>query len=71
MFTREEYFAILTDSLDYCIMTSHVHLIYKANNTSILLKELKTYTSKQQTSSYPLQRGSFILKTDSIITVIL
>ncbi|MBF9255787.1 transposase [Pontibacter sp. 172403-2] len=61
VFTREEYFAILTDSLDYCrknkgveiyawcIMPSHVHLIFRAkdNNPSVLLKELKTYTSKQ------------------------
>jgi putative transposase len=61
VFTREEYFAILTDSLDYCrknkgmeiyawcIMPSHAHLIFRArdNNPSTLLKELKTYTSKQ------------------------
>jgi putative transposase len=61
VFTREEYFAILIDSLDYCrinkgmelyawcIMPSHVHLIFRAieNNPSTLLKELKTYTSKQ------------------------
>ncbi|GAB3812266.1 REP-associated tyrosine transposase [Pontibacter rugosus] len=61
VFTREEYFALLTDSLDYCrknkgmeiyawcIMPSHVHLIFRAkdNNPSVLLKELKTYTSKQ------------------------
>jgi putative transposase len=61
VFTRDEYFAILTDSLDYCrknkgielyawcIMPSHVHLIFWArdNNPSTLLKELKTYTSKQ------------------------
>lgn len=61
VFTREEYFAILTDSLAYCrknkgmeiyawcIMPSHVHLIFRAkeNNPSVLLKELKTYTSKQ------------------------
>jgi putative transposase len=61
VFTREEYFAILADSLDYCrknkemeiyawcIMPSHVHLIFRArdNNPSTLLKELKTYTSKQ------------------------
>lgn len=61
VFTREEYFAILTESLDYCrknkgmeiyawcIMPSHVHLIFRAkdNNPSVLLKELKTYTSKQ------------------------
>ncbi|PTX21550.1 REP element-mobilizing transposase RayT [Pontibacter mucosus] len=61
VFTREEYFALLTDSLDYCrknkgmeiyawcIMPSHVHLIIRArdNNPSELLKELKTYTSKQ------------------------
>ncbi|MBB6610622.1 transposase [Pontibacter sp. Tf4] len=61
VFTREEYFAVLTDSLDYCrknkgmeiyawcIMPSHVHLIFRAkdNNPSVLLKELKTYTSKQ------------------------
>lgn len=61
VFTREAYFAILTDSLNYCrknkgmeiyawcIMPSHVHLIFRAkdNNPSVLLKELKTYTSKQ------------------------
>lgn len=61
VFTREEYFAIVTDSLDYCrknkgmeiyawcIMSSHVHLTFraKANNPSALLKDLKTYTSKQ------------------------
>jgi putative transposase len=72
VFTREEYFTILTDSLDYCrknkgieiyawcIMPSHVHLIFRAkdNNPSELLKELKIYTSKQLTSPYPLQRGT-------------
>jgi putative transposase len=61
VFTREEYFAIVTDSLDYCrknkgmeiyawcIMPSHVHLIFRAkdNHPSVLLKELKTHTSKQ------------------------
>ncbi|MBJ6119247.1 transposase [Pontibacter sp. BT310] len=60
VFTREEYFAIVTDSLDYCrknkgmeiyawcIMPSHVHIIFRAkdNNPSVLLKELKTHTSK-------------------------
>lgn len=61
VFTREEYFAIVTDSLDYCrknkglelyawcIMPSHVHLVFSAkeNNPNVLLKELKTHTSKQ------------------------
>ncbi|MFD2512238.1 transposase [Pontibacter locisalis] len=61
VFTREEYFSLLTESLNYCrknkgmeiyawcIMPSHVHLIFRAkdNNPSVLLKELKTYTSKQ------------------------
>lgn len=61
VFTREEYFAILTESLRYCrqnkgmeiyawcIMPSHVHFIFRAkdNNPSVLLKELKTYTSKK------------------------
>jgi putative transposase len=61
VFTREEYFALLTACLDYCrknkgmeiyawcIMPSHVHLIFRAkdNNPSVLLKELKTFTSKQ------------------------
>ena len=61
VFTREEYFALLIDSLDYCrknkgmeiyawcIMPSHVHLIFRArdNNPGVLLKELKTHTSKQ------------------------
>jgi REP element-mobilizing transposase RayT len=70
VFTREEYFAIVTESLDYCrknkgleiyawcIMPSHVHLIFRAkdNNPSVLLKELKTHTFKQVTFPYPLQR---------------
>jgi len=60
-FVREEYFEIITDSLDYCrknkgmeifawcILPSHVHLIFKAkeNNPGVLLKELKTFTSKK------------------------
>ncbi|MFT2008645.1 REP-associated tyrosine transposase [Pontibacter sp. 13R65] len=60
VFTREEYFAIVRDSLDYCrknkgmeiyawcIMPSHVHLLFRAkdHNPSVLLKELKTFTSK-------------------------
>ncbi|WP_114784220.1 REP-associated tyrosine transposase [Botryobacter ruber] len=60
VFTREDYFAIMRDSLAYCrqhkgmeiyawcIMPSHVHLVFRAkeNNPSVLLKELKTFTSK-------------------------
>jgi putative transposase len=57
VFTREEYFAIVTDSLDYCRKNKGMeiyawcimHLIFRAkeNNPSVLLKELKTHTSKQ------------------------
>ena len=61
VFVREEYFAILTDSLRYCmseknmelyaycIMPSHVHLIFSDfnNNPSKLIKEFKNHTSKQ------------------------
>ncbi|MCB0807289.1 MAG: transposase [Bacteroidales bacterium] len=61
VFVREEYFAVMADSLNYCIenkgrilhgyciMPSHIHLIFKdANNKpSKLLKEFKTCTSKQ------------------------
>lgn len=61
IFVRQEYFIILSESLEYCrkekgmelfawcIMPSHVHLIFRAkdNEPSRLIKELKTYTSKQ------------------------
>lgn len=61
VFIRDMYFDILVQSLDYCrknkgmeiyawcIMPSHVHLIFSAkdNNPGELLKSLKTYTSKQ------------------------
>ena len=60
VFVREQYFEKLVESLDYCriekgmeiycwcIMPSHVHLIFKAkeNNPGELLKSFKTYTSK-------------------------
>ncbi len=60
VFVRNMYFEIMVDSLDfcrknkglvlyaYCIMPSHVHLIFKDknNNPGQLLKEIKTFTSK-------------------------
>ena len=60
MFIRERYFEIVTESLVfcrkekgmeiycYCIMPSHVHLIFRAkeNNPGDVLKSFKTYTSK-------------------------
>ncbi|WP_347159415.1 transposase [Pontibacter chitinilyticus] len=72
VFTREEYVDLLTESLDYCsknkgmeiyawcIMPSYVHLIFqtKDNNPSVLLKELKTYTSKQNIP-LPPSNGDF------------
>ena len=61
IFTRDEYFNLITESLNYCIkekglilhayciMPSHVHMIFrdKNNNPSKLLKEFKTFTSKK------------------------
>jgi len=61
IFVRESYFGLVADSLNYCIdhkdmvvygyciMPSHVHLIFRDlnNNPSKLLKEFKTFTSKQ------------------------
>jgi putative transposase len=60
VFTRDSYFNLIIESLDYCrknkgmeiyawcIMPSHVHLIFRAqaNNPGLLLKEFKTFTSK-------------------------
>lgn len=60
-FVRNEYFEIIIESLYYCIkekglqlycyciMPSHIHLIFsdKNENPSKLLKEFKTYTSKK------------------------
>jgi putative transposase len=61
IFIRDEYFEIISGSLDYCrknkgmeifswcIMPSHVHLIFRAkeNNPGALLRDLKTHTSKK------------------------
>lgn len=61
IFTRDSYFNLIIESLDYCrknkgmeiytwcIMPSHIHLIFRAreDNPGILLKEFKTFTSKQ------------------------
>lgn len=60
VFTRAPYFEILVESLNYCrnnlgleiyawcIMTNHVHLIFRArnNNPGQLLGRLKEFTSK-------------------------
>ncbi|MBN2613702.1 MAG: transposase [Bacteroidales bacterium] len=61
VFVREDYFALLAESLDYCkknkgmqlfawcILPSHVHLIFRDKNShpGKLIKELKTFTSKE------------------------
>ena len=61
VFTRDHYCWSFIESLNYCrknkgmeiyawcIMPSHVHLIFRAkdNNPGDLLRDLKTYTSKR------------------------
>ena len=61
IFVREDYFQTMIESLDfcrkekgmeiysYCIMTSHIHLIFRAkeSNPSDLMKSLKMFTSKK------------------------
>jgi REP element-mobilizing transposase RayT len=61
VFVRDHYFDEVLESLDfcrkkkgmeiyaYCIMTSHIHLIFRAkdSNPSDLMKSLKVYTSKR------------------------
>ncbi|KAB8153111.1 transposase [Kordia sp. TARA_039_SRF] len=61
VFTRQLYFDILTDSIDYCrkykgmklycycIMPNHLHLIFQSteNNPSGLLRDFKKFTSKK------------------------
>ncbi|MFT7238339.1 MAG: putative transposase [Cyclobacteriaceae bacterium] len=65
VFVRDQYFELMLNSFDYCrknkgmeiysycIMTSHVHLIFRANqsNPSNLIKEMKTFTSKKLQAS--------------------
>lgn len=64
VFVREPYFQVMAESLEfcrkhkgmelfaYCILPSHVHLIYrdKENDPGKLLKELKTFTSKKNST---------------------
>jgi len=59
LFTRKEYFDVITESLSYCIrhkgltlnawciMTNHVHLIVRSdeNNLSNIMRDLKKFTS--------------------------
>ena len=61
VFTREQYFNEIINSLDYCrknkgmeiyaycIMPSHIHLIFRAknNNSSEIIRDFKTFTSKK------------------------
>ena len=61
VFTRDIYFSCITDGLDYCrknkgmeiygycIMPSHVHLIFRSsnNNPSGLIRDFKGFTSKK------------------------
>ncbi|MEQ8903920.1 transposase [Ekhidna sp.] len=60
-FFRDEYFNTVIESLNYCrkekgmeiyaycIMTSHIHLIFRAKdeNPGDILRDFKTYTSKK------------------------
>jgi len=61
VFTREMYFNEIINSLNYCrknkgmeiyaycIMPSHIHLIFRAkyNNPSDIIRDFKTFTSKK------------------------
>lgn len=61
VFTREEYFGSIAESLDYCrknkgmeiygycIMPSHVHLIFRSENAnpSGLIRDFKGFTSRK------------------------
>ena len=61
VFTREMYFNEIINSLNYCrenkgmeiyaycIMPSHIHLIFRAkyNNPSDVIRDFKTFTSKK------------------------
>ncbi len=61
VFIRDEYFDLIIQSLDfcrknkgmeiyaYCIMTSHVHLIFRAKeaNPGDILRDFKSFTSKE------------------------
>jgi len=61
VFTREEYFGSIVESLDYCrknkgmeiygycIMPSHVHLIFRSENgdPSGLIRDFKGFTSRK------------------------
>ncbi len=61
VFTRQIYFNVLTESINYCrkeegmelycycFMPSHVHLIYRSRleDSSSLLRDFKSYTAKK------------------------
>ena len=61
VFTRQEYFKVLSDSIDYCrsekgmelfaycFMPSHLHFIFRSSNEqpSELLRDFKRHTSKK------------------------
>lgn len=61
VFTRDIYFSIITESLDfcrknkgleiygYCIMSSHIHLIFRSSlgDPSGLMRDFKGFTSRK------------------------
>jgi len=61
VFTRQEYFKVLSDSIDYCrsekgmelfaycFMPSHIHFIFRSSNEqpSELLRDFKRHTAKK------------------------
>ena len=61
VFTRDAYFSVIIDSLDYCrknkgmeiygycIMSNHVHLIFRASkgNPSDLIRDFKGFTARK------------------------
>ncbi|MEQ9167596.1 MAG: transposase [Fulvivirga sp.] len=61
VFTRELYFELVVEGMDFCrknkgmeiyawcIMPNHIHLVFRAkdNNPGDLMRDFKTYTSKK------------------------
>ncbi len=61
VFTRQEYFSVLVNSLEhcrkekgmeiyaYCIMSSHIHLIFRAanENPSDIIRDFKGFTARK------------------------
>ena len=73
VFTKQEYFEIIINSLSYCrenkglklyayvILDNHVHLICSADNLTQIIKDFKSHTAREIIKAAEVDRKKWLL----------